>query len=90
MDDLWRKGAKEADEGKRKEIYEKIQKGIAEDAAIYPIQYTKSLIAISSNFGGVEEAKTVPIYMFEDLSKLYMIENNLNKLRINNGQLEQN
>lgn len=74
MDDLWRKGAKEADEGKRKEIYEKIQKGIAEDAAIYPIQYTKSLIAISSNFGGVEEAKTVPIYMFEDLSKLYMIE----------------
>ncbi|GAA0121273.1 MAG: ABC transporter substrate-binding protein [Clostridium argentinense] len=74
MDDLWKEGAREADEGKRKEIYEKIQKDIAEDAVIYPIQYTKSLIAISSNFGGMEEAKTVPIYMFEDLSKLYMIE----------------
>lgn len=74
LDELWKKGAKEVDENKRKEIYEKIQKTIADDAVVYPVEYTKSLIGVSAKIGGVEEAKLVPIYMFEDLSKLYMTE----------------
>ncbi|NEU04080.1 ABC transporter substrate-binding protein [Clostridium senegalense] len=72
LDELWKQGAKEVDEAKRKEIYIKIQKTLAEDAVVYPIEYSKSLIGVDAKFGGIEEAKLVPIYMFEDLSKIYM------------------
>ncbi|MGL4730709.1 MAG: ABC transporter substrate-binding protein [Clostridium sp.] len=74
LDKLWEDGAKEIDTNKRKEIYEKIQKQLAEDAVVYPIEYTKSLVTVNAKFGGIEEAKLVPIYMFEDLSKIYMVQ----------------
>lgn len=74
MDKLWKEGAREVNDDKRKEIYEKIQKELAEQAVIYPIQYTESFVGIDSKFGGVEEAKLVPIYMFQDLSKIYIID----------------
>ncbi|WP_138203723.1 ABC transporter substrate-binding protein [Haloimpatiens lingqiaonensis] len=74
LDDLWKKAAIETNEAKRKEMYETIQKKLAEDAAQYNIDYAISMIGVSGNIGGVEKAKTVPIYMFEDLSKLYFIE----------------
>ncbi|KYH34219.1 oligopeptide-binding protein AppA precursor [Clostridium tepidiprofundi DSM 19306] len=74
LDKLWDKGAIETNPSKRREIYETIQKKLAEDAVQFNINYSTTCIAISSNIGGVEEAKTVPIFMFEDLSKLYFIE----------------
>lgn len=74
LDKLWKDGASQSDDAKRKDIYEKIQKTIADDAVVYPLYYSKSLIGVDAKFGGVEEAKLVPIFMFEDLSKIYMIQ----------------
>lgn len=74
LDQIWGQGVTETDEAKRAEIYEKIQKQIMDDMVVYPIVYPKSIVAVSSDFGGIEEAKLVPITMFEDLSKLYKME----------------
>ncbi|WP_392486127.1 ABC transporter substrate-binding protein [Haloimpatiens sp. FM7315] len=74
LDRIWKTAAIETDEAKRKEMYETIQKKLAEDAVQYNIDYATSMIGVSGNIGGVEEAKTVPIYMFEDLSKLYYVQ----------------
>ncbi|MEG1257017.1 ABC transporter substrate-binding protein [Clostridium sp.] len=74
LDQMWKDGATQPDDTKRKEIYEKIQKTIAEDSVVYPLNYSKSLIGVDAKLGGVEDAKLVPIYMFEDLSKIYMIQ----------------
>ena len=72
VDALWNKGVVEKDNAKRQEIYKQIQIKTAEDMAIYPIVYPKSLVAISKNYGGTEEAKPISIFMFQDLSKLYL------------------
>ncbi|SHH80139.1 peptide/nickel transport system substrate-binding protein [Clostridium collagenovorans DSM 3089] len=74
VDKLFEDGAVESDTTKRKSIYEKAQKLISDDAPVYPINYSKSFVGVNAKFGGIKEAKTVPIYMFEDLSKLYMVE----------------
>jgi peptide/nickel transport system substrate-binding protein len=74
LDPMWDKGVIETDENKRAQIYEEIQREIIEDMVVYPIVYPKSIVAIDSRFGGVEEARLVPISMFEDLSKLYLTE----------------
>lgn len=74
LDEMWDKAVIETDESKRAEIYEEIQKEIIDDMVVYPIVYPKSIVAINSKFGGIEEAKLVPVSMFEDLSKLYLVE----------------
>lgn len=74
IDDLWNKGVIEKDKAKRQAIYEELQKKIVDDMPLYPIAYSKSIVAISKKYGGVEEAKPVPIFMFQDLSKLYVTE----------------
>lgn len=72
FDDLWSKAAVETDTTKRAELYHQIQQTVAEEATIYPIAYTKSIIAIDKKYGGLKEAVTKPVVMFEDLSKLYV------------------
>ncbi|MNV95989.1 hypothetical protein D3C71_1909420 [compost metagenome] len=57
---------------KRGEIYKKIQEIIADDAPIYPIANTKTIVAVSKNYGGLEEAVLKPVVIFEDLSKIYL------------------
>lgn len=74
IDELWNKATVETDSKKREQIYKNIQNKLADDVALYPIVYPKSIVAINKKFGGIKEAKTVPIFMFEDLSKLYMIK----------------
>ncbi|MFX0548598.1 ABC transporter substrate-binding protein [Hathewaya histolytica] len=74
LDSLWQKASLKKDETERKELYEKIQTIISEDIPVQPIFYGTSKIAVTSNLAGIEEAKLVPIYMFEDLSKLYFTE----------------
>ncbi|NEZ46877.1 ABC transporter substrate-binding protein [Clostridium niameyense] len=75
VDDLWTKASIETDKSKRKYLYKDIQNKIIDDMPIYPIANPKSIIAISKKIGGIKEAKPVPIFMFQDLSKLYIIEN---------------
>lgn len=74
LDKKWEEGVVETDEAKRKEIYEEIQKEIIDDMVVYPIAYPKSIVAVNKKYGGIDEAKLVPIYMFRDLSKLYITE----------------
>lgn len=74
IDELWNKGAIETDSAKRAAIYKDIQSKLADDVALYPIAYPKSIIAIDKKIGGVKEAEPTPIFMFRDLSKLYFTE----------------
>lgn len=71
VDKLFEEGRVEQDPAKRQAIYENVQKLIVEDAAFYPITESKRVLAIDSNIGGIEEASLVPVYTFEDMSKLY-------------------
>jgi peptide/nickel transport system substrate-binding protein len=72
VDKLFDEGAGEADVTKRGEIYKKIQELVADDAPIYPIANTKTIVAVSKNYGGLEEAVLKPVVIFEDLSKIYL------------------
>ncbi|MDP4170435.1 MAG: ABC transporter substrate-binding protein [Bacillota bacterium] len=70
VDDLFNKGRVEKDDAKRKEIYDQIQKLVIEDSAFYPITENKRILAIDSRIQGINEAGLVPVYTFEDMSKL--------------------
>ncbi|MDU4843103.1 MAG: ABC transporter substrate-binding protein [Leclercia adecarboxylata] len=71
FDTLWDKGAVETDAGKRAEIYKQIQQTVANDMTYYPISYTNATIAVDKRFGGTKEAEPKPVYLFQDLSKIY-------------------
>jgi peptide/nickel transport system substrate-binding protein len=70
VDALFNQGRVEKDDAKRKAIYEDIQKTIADDAAFYPITENKRILAIDSRVKGIDQAGLVPVYTFEDMSKL--------------------
>ena len=72
IDDLFNQGAVETDESKRKEIYTKAQQVLQDSAAFYPTYSNKRLLVTTKNVSGFDDAKMVPIYTFEDLSKLKM------------------
>lgn len=72
VDKLFEQGAGEADPAKRGEVYKKLQEIIAEDAVIYPVAYTKTIVAIDKRFGGLDEAVLKPVVIFEDPAKLYL------------------
>lgn len=74
LDELWEKANLETDAKKRDEMYKDLQKSIAKDLPLYPVAYPKSIIAVDKKVGGIKEAKPAPIYMFRDLSKLYLTE----------------
>lgn len=69
--DLFNAGRVEKDEAKRKEIYNEIQKQIQNNGYFYPILENKRILVMSSNIDGVKDAALVPVYTFEDMSKLY-------------------
>lgn len=70
IDDLFKQGAVELDQAKRKEIYNKLQAELADQAVIYPIVDNKKVLAVNKRIGNVEESGLVPIYTFEDPSLL--------------------
>ena len=74
FDQLWADAAVEMDPEKRADLYLQIQQTVGEDIPYLPLAYPKAIIAIDKKFGGVEEAKAIPVSMFEDLSKLYEME----------------
>lgn len=71
VDKLLNDGAGEADAAKREALYKKAQELVADDAPIYPIAYTKTVVAVSKEYGGIDEAVLKPVVIFEDLSKVY-------------------
>lgn len=70
VDNLFTTGVAEMDATKRQAIYNDLQKEIANQAVIYPIVDNKKILAASNHLGNIEAAKLVPIYTFEDMSKL--------------------
>lgn len=71
FDALWEQGATETDTAKRAAVYKQIQQTVASDMAWYPIAYTNAVVAVDKRFGGTKEAEPKPVYMFQDLSKIY-------------------
>jgi peptide/nickel transport system substrate-binding protein len=71
LDDLFAIGAVEGTPAKRLQIYQDAQRRLADLAVHYPIVTNKRLLGLTNNVGGVEEARLIPIYTFEDMSKLY-------------------
>ncbi|MBF0710646.1 MULTISPECIES: ABC transporter substrate-binding protein [unclassified Gemella] len=69
-DDLFKNAAVELDSAKRKEQYNELQKKIAKDAIVYPIVTKKRILAVNKNVENVDKAQLIPIYTFEDVSKL--------------------
>lgn len=70
LNELFSEGRKTTDPEKRKEIYIKLQQEIQATACFYPITSNKRILVLSDTISGVEEAKLVPVYTFEDTSKL--------------------
>ncbi|MDO7907750.1 ABC transporter substrate-binding protein [Paenibacillus sp. JX-17] len=71
FDKLWDQAAVEIDTTKRADLYKQIQQTVANEMTVYPIAYTKAIVAIDNTYGGVKEANPKPVVMLEDLSKLY-------------------
>ncbi|GGI64667.1 MULTISPECIES: ABC transporter substrate-binding protein [Enterococcus] len=69
-DQLFVDAAIELDPEKRALLYDDLQRAIADDARIYPIVDNKKILAVSNRIGNVEDAGLIPIYTFDDLSKL--------------------
>jgi peptide/nickel transport system substrate-binding protein len=69
--DLFNAGRVEKDEAKRKEIYNQVQKRIQANGYFYPILENKRILVMNSNIDGVKDAALVPVYTFEDMSKLF-------------------
>lgn len=69
-DALFDAGAVELDQDARKAVYADLQKQIAEDAVIFPFADSLKILAVNPRIGGVEDARTVPIYTFENFGLL--------------------
>lgn len=74
LDTLWERAAVEVDSAARQKLYVQIQQKIAKELQVLPIAYTKSVIAVSKGYGGLEDAIAQPIVLFRDLSKIYLIK----------------
>ena len=72
VNELFVKGNATLDETERQEIYTQAQQAVMEDAIFYPLGTNLRTLVTTSNVGGIDEAKLVPIYTFSDLSKLTM------------------
>ncbi len=70
IDDLFNQGDNELDPDKRKQIYTDLQAAIQDTGAFYPLYSNKRLLVTTNNVKNIDEAKLVPVYTFEDLSKL--------------------
>ena len=74
VDELFAQGRQQTDEAARREIYNELQAKIADMAVFYPVYSNMRLLVTTANVAGMEEAGLVPIYTFEDMSKLSMTD----------------
>lgn len=72
IDALFAAGKVETDSEKRAEIFTELQQKVAEEALFYPFGTNLRILVTNPSLKGMEEdAKFVPIYTFDDFSKLY-------------------
>ncbi len=74
IDELFDEGRAETDPDARREIYVELQKVLQDTGAFYPLYSNLRLLVTTGNVTNIEEAGLVPVYTFEDLSKLDMTE----------------
>jgi peptide/nickel transport system substrate-binding protein len=70
LDELFDKGRIETNLANRAAIYASIQKMLQDDMVFMPLIENKRILVINSKVGGLKEAGLVPVYTFEDMSKL--------------------
>lgn len=70
IDNLFAEGNKELDKTKRKDIYTQIQQAIANEALFYPFGTNLRILVTNPDLQGIEDAQLVPVFTFEDMSKL--------------------
>ncbi|MDR1808071.1 MAG: ABC transporter substrate-binding protein [Propionibacteriaceae bacterium] len=69
-DTLFEQGAIELDNAQRKAIYADLQAQIADDAVFYALADNLKILGINQRIGGVDQARLIPIYTFENFAKL--------------------
>jgi len=74
VDQLFDAAAVEMNEELRRELYIKLQQQLAEAAFFVPIVDNLRILAVNNRIGGVEEAGLIPIYTFEDMSRLFITQ----------------
>ena len=74
LDDLFAQGRIETDEAKRHEIYDAAQAELADHATQYPLYSNMRLLVTGPRVSGIDDAKLIPIYTFEDPQKLIIEE----------------
>lgn len=67
IDKKFKEALKETDNDKRDALYKEIQQILAKDAALYPISYPKSIIAVDKKYD-TTKANLAPVFMFRDLN----------------------
>jgi peptide/nickel transport system substrate-binding protein len=71
LDGYFAAGSVETDSAKRVAIYQNAQRRLAELAVQYPIVTNLRLLAMTDDVAGVEAARLIPIYTFENFGSLY-------------------
>ncbi len=74
FDEAFANGNVELDPAKREKIYADLQKDFMDYAFFLPIAENKRTVAINNRIGGIDEAKLVPIFTFQDMSKLVEVQ----------------
>ena len=74
IDELFDQGRSETDPDARRDIYVQLQGVLQDSGAFYPLYSNKRLLVTTANVTNIEDAGLVPVYTFEDLSKLDMTE----------------
>ena len=72
IDALFAESKIETDAAKRAEMFTKLQQMVLDEALFYPFGTNLRILVTNPDLKGMEEdAKFVPIYTFDDFSKLY-------------------
>ncbi|MGL4382553.1 MAG: ABC transporter substrate-binding protein [Bacilli bacterium] len=70
IDELFKQGINETDDSKRAAIYLELQQVFADESFFLPLSENKRVLATNNAIDGIEAARLVGIYTFEDWSKL--------------------
>lgn len=70
IDALFEKGRQTTDKNERYAVYEELQQVLQDKACFYPLVSNSRILVVNKRVGGVEEAGLVPVYTFEDASRL--------------------
>lgn len=70
LDSLFAQGCTELDKSQRKQTYTQAQQEVADQALFYPFGTNLRILVTNPNLQGINDAQLVPIFTFEDMSKL--------------------